>query len=176
MKLVIVGMVIVSLISSTHSVSAEEITPEARRLNREGVSHLEQKAWGKSFEKFKEAIRLSPNFQLARRNLAIAHNNYGLELASRDRNYIDSLREFHTSLFIDPEIAITTKNLRIVITRLGKNPDDFRDRVTLAEMSEKNNDLPGAIVEYKAAINLNPDKSIQSRLDSLSRRVSENSE
>src|SRR5687767_3928333 len=90
--------------------------PAAVKLNNEGVEAMRRALsmddnnrligelkdstsydWQPIFDKFEAAIEIDPEFDLARENLAIAHNNCAL----RKRTVAEALREFHRALYVD---------------------------------------------------------------------------
>ncbi len=52
-------------------------------INNEGVDLMQAKAYAKAVEKFEQALKLDPNYDVARENLTKACNNYALELVDK---------------------------------------------------------------------------------------------
>ena len=60
-------------------------------LNNQGVKALNAGTFSEAVKDFQAALNLDPSYQLARDNLAIAHNNYGLQLKNDPKK---ALKEF----------------------------------------------------------------------------------
>jgi len=73
---------------------------KAVELNDEGVRALKKEEWQLSFDKFQAALKEDPDLQIARGNLGIAHNNLGLQLATKEKKFAESLKEFHQAFFL----------------------------------------------------------------------------
>jgi len=57
-------------------------------LNNDGVIALKSGDYPLALQKFKAALKLDPNYQMARDNMAITHNNYGLRVMMRSLNLL----------------------------------------------------------------------------------------
>jgi tetratricopeptide (TPR) repeat protein len=115
-------------------------------LNDAGVEALKVNNYPLAFEKFREALKLDPDYQLARNNLAIAYNNYGLKLHDNPK---EALKQFHEALYLNhtnPMVA----NIDGIIKVMGKNPHSFEDRVILGDESKQSADYVGADVDNKS--------------------------
>jgi len=73
-------------------------------INNEGVKALNAGNIQLALQKFAQALKVDPNYQLARDNLAIAHNNYGLQLQNNPKA---AIKEFHQALYLNPVQSIT---------------------------------------------------------------------
>jgi tetratricopeptide (TPR) repeat protein len=133
----------------------------ARRLNNEGVSALNAKSYSTAIVKFEEALRIQPDYELAKLNLAIAFNNYGLTLRKEPR---DALKMFHKASLLDPNNSTTTQNVNSVIKMLDKDPSSFNVRVELAAQSARASDYAGAVVEYTEALKIKDDSTIRQKI------------
>lgn len=134
---------------------------EAVSLNNEGVKSLHQNETETAIYKFKLALKKSPGYKLALENLAVAYNNTGIAEQKDERK---SLRDFHMAAWFDPRNATTLENTKSVIKSLKKNPASFEDRVQLADDALKDGDFAGAIVEYRAALEIKEDAQIRKKM------------
>lgn len=139
---------------------------QAVDLNNAGVKALNAGNFQLAIQKLEEAVKLDPSYKLAKDNLAIAYNNYGLQLQSNPK---EAIKQFHKALFFDPTNSTTNANLQGIIRYMGKDPGSFKDRVTLAGDARKASDFDGAIIEYKAALQLKDDGKIHMSLGDVYR-------
>lgn len=128
------------------------------KLNNEGVNALKANNFSLAVSKFDAALKLDPTYKLARENLAIAYNNYGI---SQQNNPLAALGNFHKSLFYSPENPTAVQNLEVTIQNLGKDPKNFKDRVALGKQARQSGDFEGAAVEYAAALMLKDDPKLR---------------
>ncbi len=105
---------------------------------------------------------MDPQYSLAKSNLAIAHNNYALYLYQHHQDR-EALKEFHSGIAVNPD-ATTESNMNEFLKLIGRDPENFFDRVTLGDESMSANDLNGAIIEYKAALKLRNSKALHMKL------------
>lgn len=135
-------------------------------LNNDGVRALNASNFQLAIQKFKEALKLDSSYEKARTNLAIAYNNYGLQLQS---NPMQALAQFHESLAIDPNLETTRKNIDGIIRLMNRDPNKFEDRVDLGDAARKSAQWSGAIVEYQAALQIKNDASVHEKLGDVFR-------
>ena len=135
-------------------------------LNNEGVKALNAGNFQLAITKFEQALKLDPSYQLAKENLAIAYNNYGLQLQNNPK---EAIKQFHKALYLNPNNATTLQNLEGIITLMRKNPKSFKDRVELADQARLAGDFQGAIIEYKEALRLKDDANIHMKLGDVFR-------
>ena len=135
-------------------------------INNDGVKALNAGNVQLALQKFAQALKLDPSYQLARDNLAIAHNNYGLQLRSNPKA---AIKEFHQALYLSPGNATTQSNLAGIITMMGKHPNVFADRVALGDEARHSGDLIGAIIEYTEALKIKDDRGLHLILGDLYR-------
>jgi tetratricopeptide (TPR) repeat protein len=132
-------------------------------LNHEGVVALKKNEWQRSFQKFKAALKIDPQYEDARQNLAIAHNNYALHLAAFEGKVPEALREFHQALYIQPDPTIVA-NLNGLLKKIGKDPNNFADRMALGEQAVSKGEFVGAVIEYSAALEIQDDPNVHQKL------------
>ena len=135
-------------------------------LNNEGVTALNSNNYQVAIQKFKAALDLDPTYSLARDNLAIAHNNFGLQLRNNPKA---ALKEFHEALYLNPNNATTLQNVNGIIQMMGKDPRSFKDRVELGDASRKSGDFIGAAIEYSQALKIKDDPAIHVKLGDVYR-------
>lgn len=152
--------------SSTPQMSAQEKAEALYKLVNLGVVSMNAGNYKTAISKLEEAIALAPDHSIARQNLAIAYNNYGLTLKDKPG---EALKIYHKAVFLNPESAETGSNLEAIITMLGKNPAAFEDRVKLGDSAAREGDKIGAKVEYLAALKMKEDSSVRTKLTNLDR-------
>ncbi|MBZ0187901.1 MAG: TonB C-terminal domain-containing protein, partial [Candidatus Obscuribacterales bacterium] len=147
--------------------AAKTNSPEgvaARKKVNQAVVAISDNNYKVAIAKLEEALSIDPQYQLARDNLAIAYNNYGLELRSRPEQ---ALAVFHKALALDPDNDKTRTNLEATIKSLGKNPQSFEDRVYLADKAVEVGDIQAARIEYSAALAIKNDQTVADKLNRL---------
>jgi len=147
-----------------HRVTASEIIG----LNNSGVNALKVNNYELAIEKFETAIKLDPGYDLAAMNLAIAHNNYGLQLRNEPAA---ALKEFHQALFLNRTNPTTMQNVEAIIKMMGKDPQNFAHRVELGDHEQSERDFVGAFMEYRAALQLKGDSLIKAKLHEVYRKL-----
>ncbi|CAN5496088.1 hypothetical protein BH11CYA1_BH11CYA1_13180 [soil metagenome] len=130
-------------------------------LNNLGVRAIVSSDFTKAIECFEKALNINPDYKNARANLAIAYNNLAL---SHQENPETAILHFQHSIYIDPTNKTTLGNLEGILRRLGKDPNSFVDRVRLGDEAIRRDDTIGGIVEYQAALRLNEDKTVRTKL------------
>ncbi|MBA3994088.1 MAG: hypothetical protein C0469_11225, partial [Cyanobacteria bacterium DS2.3.42] len=136
-------------------------------MNNEGVKALNAGNFALAIQKFEAALQMDKSYQLARENLAIAHNNYGLQLAKS--NPQEALKQFHQAYYLNKTNATTAQNVEGIIRMLGKDPRDFKTRVAMADQARMSGDFVGAIVEYAEALKIKDDPKIHIKLGDVYR-------
>lgn len=147
-------------------VPAQAESDQVVALNNDGVRALNSSNAQLAIQKFEQALKLDPNYQLAKANLAIAHNNYGLQLRSSPK---DALKEFHQALYLDPGNAITKSNVDGIIRMMGKDPKSYDVRVALGEEARRSGDFIGAIIEFNEALKIQDDPKLHAVLGDIYR-------
>ncbi|HEY9784708.1 MAG TPA: tetratricopeptide repeat protein [Candidatus Obscuribacterales bacterium] len=136
-------------------------------LNNEGVKALNAGNFALAIQKFQEALKLDSTYKLAKDNLAIAHNNYGLQLARS--NPQEALKQFHQAYYLNRDNATTAQNVDGIIRMLGKDPHKFEDRVALGDTARKSGDFIGAIIEFSEAVKIKADAKVFTKLGDVYR-------
>jgi tetratricopeptide (TPR) repeat protein len=135
-------------------------------LNNEGVKALNAGNYQLAIQKFEAANKLDPTYTLAKENLAIAYNNYGLQLQN---NPVEAIKWFHKSLALNANNPTTQGNLNTIVQMLGKNPGSFKDRVDIGRAARLAGDFDGAIVEYASALRIKDDPKLHADLGDVYR-------
>lgn len=144
------------------ALSAHADTNAAIGLSNEGVKAMNAGNYPLAIQKFEAVLQLDKSYQLARENLAIVLNNYGLQLAKK--NPQQALKQFHQASYLTRTNATTVQNIEGIIKMLGKNPRDFKTRVDIAEQCRIRGDFIGAIVEYTEALKIKDDAKTHIKL------------
>lgn len=152
-------------------VSALADSSQVINLNNLGVKALNTGDFAEAVKDFQAALKLDPTYQLARDNLAIAHNNYGLQLRNDPKK---ALKEFHQALYLNPSNPTTQSNVQGIIKMMGKNPRSFDDRVELGNEARRSADFIGAIIEFLEALKIKDDPKIHISLGEVYRVVDQN--
>lgn len=141
-------------------------------LNNEGVIALKVSNYPLAIRKFNEALKLDPEYRLAKLNLVIAYNNYGLQLRSIPQ---EALKQLHQALYFDRGNPITLANVNGIIKLMGKDLSSFEDRVALGDEARQphNADFVGAILEYWQALKLKDDPAVRAKLGDAHRALDE---
>ena len=139
-------------------------------LNNSGVMALKANNYPLAFENFKAALKIDPKYQLARDNLPIAHNMYGLQLLGKPK---EALKEFHEALYLFPTNPVTLKNMEMAIKLMGKDPHLFEDRVVLGDEAKSAADYIGAVIEYSEALKISENPEVRTKLEEATKALAE---
>lgn len=162
---------IVALLAACSSVVHAADVTTAKGLNHAGVEALNVSNYALAIEKFRASLKLDPGYQLARDNLSIAYNNYGLQLHNNPK---EALRQFHEALYLNHSNPTTVANMNGILKMIGKNPHQFEDRVTLGDESKQSADFVGADLEYREALKIKDDPAVRQKLEDAHRALQEN--
>ncbi|MBX9688188.1 MAG: tetratricopeptide repeat protein [Candidatus Obscuribacterales bacterium] len=131
------------------------------QLNNDGVNGLKANNYPLAVSKFLECLKLDPSYKLAKENMAICYNNWGISLQN---NPAQAIEKFHKSLFYSPDNPTAVQNLEVTIQNLGKDPKSFKDRVALGKQARLAGDLEGGIVEFAEALKIKDDPALRVEL------------
>jgi tetratricopeptide (TPR) repeat protein len=131
------------------------------KLNNDGVNALKVSNYAAAVDAFQKCLKLDPTYKLAKENMAICYNNWGISLANSPQQAID---KFHKSLFYSPDNPTAVQNLEVTIQNLGKDPKNFKDRVALGKAARLAGDLEGGIIEFSEALKLKDDPALRVEL------------
>ena len=144
--------------------SSEEISQQVVLLNNKAVVAIADNNYELAIKHLEDALKLDGKYQQARANLAIAYNNYGLQLKDRPE---EAIKVFHKAFALDPTNEKTKTNLDTIIQYMGKNPKVFKDRLDLGNRAIAQGDKLGARIEWEAALAIKPDPIVQQKLSAL---------
>jgi tetratricopeptide (TPR) repeat protein len=132
-------------------------TAEAVQANNTGTKLLIEGNFKDSIKYYMDALAINPDYAIAKKNLAVAHNNYGISLRGTPEK---ALQQFHAALWMDPTKPATRMNIAGAIELMGLNPNRVEDRLRLAKDAEIASDEAGANIELGAAdwLKKNPNK------------------
>lgn len=145
----------------TDMTGSQDLSQRVVLLNNNAVVAIADNNYEVAIKKLEEALKIDPTYQQARTNLAIAYNNYGLQLKDRPD---EAIKVFHKAFALDPGNEKTKVNLDTIIQYMGKNPKVFKDRLDLGNKALAQGDRLGARIEYEAALLIKPDPIIQQKL------------
>lgn len=135
-------------------------------LSNEAAALIKANNYQLAIQKLEQAIKLDPNNSKARENLAVAYSNYGITLQNSPK---EAIKQFHRALFYDPQNRKVQANLEGMLRYVGRDPDSFKDRVSLANEARKGLDFEGAMVEFQAALRLKDDVAVHINLGDVYR-------
>ena len=154
-----------STAGTTQSRPAGNLNKHVHTLNNQAIVALNDSNFEVAIQKLEEALKIDPSFETGKQNLAIAYNNYGLQLRSQPPV---AIKIFHKAMAIDPGNKKTKQNLDAIIGLMGKNPSSFADRVQLGDEAARSGDKVGAKIEYETALSMKPDPAVKNKLAQLS--------
>lgn len=161
------GFLLLTLLCQLSSSPALADDARVIELNNQGVNALNKSNFSAAITSFEAALKIDPSYKMARDNLAIAYNNYGLSIARS--NPKQALQLFHKALSFDRNNATTMQNVDGIVRMLGKNPKSFADRAELGDQSRKAGDFVGAIIEYQEALKIKDDAPLHEKLGDVFR-------
>ncbi|MBX3154089.1 TonB C-terminal domain-containing protein [Candidatus Obscuribacterales bacterium] len=150
---------------------SEEMSQQVILLNNKAVVAIADNNYELAIKHLEDALKIDSKYQQARANLAIAYNNYGLQLKDRPD---EAIKVFHKALAFDPANEKTKTNLDTIIQYMGKNPKVFKDRLDLGNKAIAQGDKLGARIEWEAALSIKPDPIVQQKLSALMSGTSPN--
>ena len=146
---------------------------KAVKSNREGLRLLVAHNWKAAITKFEEALKIDPFYKHARQNLAYAHSSLALDCVV-SQNLSEGLREFHEAAFLDPDNLEISRELNGLIGALGKKWDRSGVRSALGDEARDIGDSRGAIVEYLAALKIEKNTKLSTKLKLSYKRLNDN--
>lgn len=147
-------------------------TQDASSLNARGSELLNAGKILEAINTLEQAVRINPKYDSARRNLGVAYNNYGLQLANGNKAE-QALPYFQKAAYYNDRTPIILQNLDNTISYLGKNPQNPKDRKELGEQAQRSGNLQGAVTEYKASLKLKADPAVGVKLGEAYRILGE---
>lgn len=104
--------------TQTVVLSAEPINSQATIINNQGVRLFEEEKYEEAIAKFKEALKLAPDFTRARDNLVSSYNSLSVKLMRQGK--MDKAIEFLTEALKEkPNYETAKKNLVMAFNNIG---------------------------------------------------------
>lgn len=138
-----------------------DTSPVVIGLNNQGVKALAGNDFDTAIAKFEEALAGDPNYSLARENMGIACNNKGLTLKAEPAK---ALVWFEKSLFYGPNNSTTRQNMEGIMRMMGLDARSFDDQVKLGNQAFAEKRVEGAVVHYRAALDIKSDDEVAAKL------------
>jgi tetratricopeptide (TPR) repeat protein len=134
----------------------------SHHLNNVGVKAINSEDYPKAVESLESALRLDPDYELAKFNLFLGFKNYGLKLENDPEK---AIRMFHKALLFNPQDYDVIQNLDKAVKKTGKNPYSFEDRIGIAKKLSDAGSSGEAFVEYGQALRIREDKDARQELN-----------
>ncbi len=109
--------------------------------------------WPDAIREHEEALNMDPENQTFRMNLSSARLHYGDLLANR-KKYYEAIKQYREALYVDPNNDPADRNLDACLKAIGKDPDNIRVRMSMADDAEVGGNYPEAIVEYRKCVRM----------------------
>jgi tetratricopeptide (TPR) repeat protein len=136
-----------------------------------GTYLIEGKRYAEAIPHLEAALRIKPDYDAARVNLANAHYNLGVPLAAIPERVPDAIHEYEVALQLDPNYAEAHNDLAVVLNNRGDhaaaiaqfeaairaNPDYADARFNLASLFAADGNNAAAIEQLEAAVRARPD-------------------
>lgn len=152
-------------VNINHNTSTSSADREnAVQLNNVGVQRLKSLDYAGAIQKFVECLKVYPEYRLAKENMAICYNNWGISLKETPA---EAIGKFRKSLYFATDNPISWQNLDVTIKTLGKNPNSPEDRIHLGKQCLAAGDLEGATIEFASALKLKDDPALRLELGNL---------
>lgn len=155
------GLIIASLVWTAPAQCFSPVEKQAIMLNNDGVRLLNSGDFLSAIEKFEEALAALPSYSLARANLGIACNNFGINLRTEPAR---ALEWFERAVYTNDTNGTSQSNLDGTIKLLGLDPNDFSVRVRLGDQAMAARRKAGAVVHYTRALSIKDDKAVKRKL------------
>ncbi len=140
-------------VSSTDALAYTDTPSEAINLNNQGVNRLNKGQMDEAIDLLKEALKISPNYEMARANLGIAYDQKALRKMS-DGDHESALHLFQKARYYFPHSQKGYENENHVLKLMGYNPDSTSDRINLANNAILRGDVEAFISEFQEAIEI----------------------
>src|SRR5277367_5105852 len=105
-----------ALSSVMRAVALSDLQSKVIELNNKGVQELNQSHFAEAVQYLKQAVNLDRQYVLARDNLAITYNNYGLAVANDPPQ---CLKWEHLAFLVNPNNSTTRQNVEQAIRNMG---------------------------------------------------------
>ena len=143
-------------------------TPELE-LNNIAVKQIVDKKFFEAIRTLEACLKLNPNYAMARDNLAIAHNNLGLELYKTDPKA--AFGELTKSYYFNSSVLSTKQNIDKVAGVLAGKSASGAVYMKLADDALIDNDLISAYVDLDLAAKLDHSLDNKVRMLAIDERI-----
>jgi serine/threonine protein kinase len=111
---------------------------------------------------FTDALKRDRNSNAARNGLARV-----LEHHAERAPVAEKLKLLHQAAYLANDDGEVHRLLNEAIKSMDKNPDSYSDRIAIAEAALKSGDIDGAIIEYDAALQMQPSAALLAKVQTL---------
>lgn len=118
-------------------------------LNNDGVKALDVGNFGLAIQRFEEALKVSPGYDIARANLTCVRSEFKKNLDNESM-----MAELRTEIFFHFPDQANRGKLEMLIKLSGRDPKSFEDRITMAQECQNKANYIGAYVECLEALKL----------------------
>jgi TonB family protein len=137
-------------------------------LNNDAVKALNDSNYELAIKTLITALKLDPSYTIALDNLIISYNFYGVSLKQKPAQ---ALEQLHIAMLLDLENSVTKQNIDQMLRLMHHHPNDYRERIKIAESCYKQEDYIGAATEYYASWCLHPDLALREKVDATFNQV-----
>jgi hypothetical protein len=116
----LLSALLTSLVLQSQPVFADENSEIRDRINRGNVL-LSRRQFQEAIKEYEAVLQIQPNYAIAKSNIALTHNNWGIYLYSQ-RKYAEAKEHWETSLKLNPADGNVRRNLKIVADAQMRNP------------------------------------------------------
>ncbi|MBP7861619.1 hypothetical protein KA183_08045 [bacterium] len=144
-------------VSSSDALAYTDTPSEAINLNNRAVNRLNKGGIDEAIDLLKEALKISPTYEMASWNLSIAYNQKAQKLAANGDNGA-ALHLLQKSRFYYPYSQTGFENENQMLKALGYDPDSVSDRVNLANDAIFRGDIESFAAEFQEAFEIVKEK------------------
>ncbi len=142
---------------------------EAIEVNNQAVALGSQGKWVEAIAQHEKAIHLDPSHKQYRTNLSAARAAYG-DKKLKDGDFSGAASLFRKALYSAPDNAHAAKGLSQALEKCGVDPVDTDARIALGDQLVNANDLEGAYIEFKQAMEVDASAKVLVKLGDLQYR------
>lgn len=140
------------LSNSTPFAHAADTDYMVRQYNIKGNIALSKKSFQEAIDYYQEALKLDPSNAIMKRNIAVAHNNWALYLASRQQKE-EAIEHWKQCLKVDPGFTSARNNLKVMQMTLSNGPGGTPNAYEPWEPDPSELEKANKAIEEKSAAN-----------------------